>query len=342
MANPVLLWVPLRDGLTGQNRAGEVAATATGPTRFAADGYVAETGTTNEFFNPEAIATTFWTKSAGTTLTAITDDGAGVSTTSIQFTATDAAQGARSNKSSQVAPQANPTLARTFSFDARAVSGSAVWEVYAVEFSAADAVLNSTAVGTVTLIPTWACYAATYTPISGSVAYVVFGIRRPTGAAADLSVMRVDHVQIEQQTFATSYADGSMGTGYAWISTAHASASTRAATALSVEAGVAPASVALRYTPDDGDEAFAYLTGPGAIGPYGTLALAGSVLTLTSSRRTAFSDLLAFDRELTVDEQAALQASPAWSFAALQPRIGGLSRIGPSLSLALARTPGEL
>ena len=39
----------------------------------------------------------------------------------------------------------------------------------------------------------------------------------------------VDGVQLEQKTYCTSFAAGSMGTGYSWGSTAHASASTRTA-----------------------------------------------------------------------------------------------------------------
>ncbi len=45
----------------------------------------------------------------------------------------------------------------------------------------------------------------------------------------------VDAVQVEQGTYPTSYLDGSLGEGYAWTGTPHASASTRAAGRLQVE-----------------------------------------------------------------------------------------------------------
>ena len=41
-------------------------------------------------------------------------------------------------------------------------------------------------------------------------------------------VLHIDAVQVEQKAYATSYCDGSLGTGYTWAGTAHASASTRA------------------------------------------------------------------------------------------------------------------
>jgi len=43
-----------------------------------------------------------------------------------------------------------------------------------------------------------------------------------------------DAAQIEEKGYATSYADGSLGPGYTWAGTAHASASTRAATTLNL------------------------------------------------------------------------------------------------------------
>lgn len=43
------------------------------------------------------------------------------------------------------------------------------------------------------------------------------------------STIHIDGVQLERGSTATSYIDGSLGTGYAWTGTAHASTSTRAA-----------------------------------------------------------------------------------------------------------------
>lgn len=46
----------------------------------------------------------------------------------------------------------------------------------------------------------------------------------------------IDAVQVEQQDCATSYCDGSLGTGYAWTGAAHASTSTRTATDVDLDA----------------------------------------------------------------------------------------------------------
>lgn len=47
------------------------------------------------------------------------------------------------------------------------------------------------------------------------------------GGAQTSDVFYVDRAQVEEKDHATSYCDGSLGTGYSWASTAHASASTR-------------------------------------------------------------------------------------------------------------------
>ncbi len=49
--------------------------------------------------------------------------------------------------------------------------------------------------------------------------------------AAD-KTMYVDGMQLEEKTYATSYADGTLGTGYAWTDTGHESTSTRTADTL--------------------------------------------------------------------------------------------------------------
>jgi hypothetical protein len=48
--------------------------------------------------------------------------------------------------------------------------------------------------------------------------------------AARASTFYLDGVQVEKKAYATSYCDGSLGTGYAWTGSAHASASTREST----------------------------------------------------------------------------------------------------------------
>ena len=58
-----------------------------------------------------------------------------------------------------------------------------------------------------------------------------------------------DGAQVEAKSYATSYCDGTLGTGYAWTGTAHNSTSTRAASSASLDpAGIlAPGSGALAF-----------------------------------------------------------------------------------------------
>jgi hypothetical protein len=56
-------------------------------------------------------------------------------------------------------------------------------------------------------------------------------------ASAAAPSFYADCAQIEKKPYATSYCDGSLGTGYTWAGTAHASASTRALTTLKVDEG---------------------------------------------------------------------------------------------------------
>ena len=54
--------------------------------------------------------------------------------------------------------------------------------------------------------------------------YIVIG----NLGSANTFDMHLDALQIEYKPYATPYADGDMGEGYAWTGTAHASTSTRA------------------------------------------------------------------------------------------------------------------
>ena len=58
----------------------------------------------------------------------------------------------------------------------------------------------------------------------GTVAKATAKIKAAAAVAVDFVI---DCVQLEQKAYATSYCDGSIGTGYAWSGTAHASSSTR-------------------------------------------------------------------------------------------------------------------
>jgi hypothetical protein len=82
-----------------------------------------------------------------------------------------------------------------------------------------------------------------------------------------------DAAQIEEKSYATSYCDGSLGSGYTWAGTAHASASTRASTQVQSTTNVASkvgsltgSAVMMVYQTDQDRSA----TQPLLIGTYGT------------------------------------------------------------------------
>ena len=126
-------------------------------------------------------------------------------------------------------------------------------------------------------------------------------------------------VQVEKQPIPTSLAAGSLGSGYSWAGTAHASASTRAATTISIPSATFPASLAVRYSADGGYSLqHAYLTAPGNFGEYGTVAHSGGNIVI-SARKLGFllEGVRADARVLTSAEKARLEAQESWSFAGL-------------------------
>jgi hypothetical protein len=67
-------------------------------------------------------------------------------------------------------------------------------------------------------------------------ARATFVVARVTTPITNAVTFWADAAQLEQKSYATSYCDGSLGTGYTWAGTAHASASTRAVTIISAQA----------------------------------------------------------------------------------------------------------
>jgi hypothetical protein len=78
---------------------------------------------------------------------------------------------------------------------------------------------------TITLSDTWTRTTFSFNVTNASAAFVQFIARTPTQQA---STMYADGIQVEQKGYATSFTDGSLGSGYAWTGTANASTSTRA------------------------------------------------------------------------------------------------------------------
>ena len=113
----------------------------------------------------------------------------------------------------------------------RAVAGSPAVQLKVVEYGAGGTWLAETASGAVTLNDTWQRISVTRTFNQASVQYV--GLRLQTNSAQAVT-FATDGAQIEAKAYATSYCDGSLGTGYSWASTAHASTSTRTATSVRV------------------------------------------------------------------------------------------------------------
>ena len=86
----------------------------------------------------------------------------------------------------------------------------------------------SLAVGTSALTTTYADVGGGWTRLTGTV--LGTGITMPYGVQVGVGkTIYVDGIQLEQKSYSTTYADGSMGTGYAWGGTANNSSSTRTA-----------------------------------------------------------------------------------------------------------------
>ncbi len=116
-------------------------------------------------------------------------------------------------------------------------------------------VVNATKVSSaaVTLTTTWQRISVVATTGAGGTDSRVY-IETPPGAGPDVT-FQIDGVQAERTDYATSYCDGSLGTGYSWSGTAHASTASRAAGRLRASAAgcnAARGAVALWWRPDAG------------------------------------------------------------------------------------------
>lgn len=108
---------------------------------------------------------------------------------------------------------------------------------------------NGSASSTIALTDAWTRFSTPVLTTDGAktVNLLVLSVRV---ADANATVFYADAMQVEAKIAATSYADGSLGAGYAWTGTAHASSSTRAATGLGVVTAIG--SGAVRYLPAQG------------------------------------------------------------------------------------------
>jgi hypothetical protein len=186
-----------------------------------------ERATTNLVTNPSfEVDTTGWTASSTTVARVTTDGFIGSACATVTLTADSTAAHARVAHTISGA-----TTGRVFtgSVYVKAATASDVGETCGVLIgeiggAAADAY---SAFGTVILTTTWQRVEKTYTLVEDdrtSVRLLVYP-SRVGGLTGDAILL--DAAQLEELAIATSYADGTLGTGYAWTGTAHASTSTR-------------------------------------------------------------------------------------------------------------------
>lgn len=239
VVEPTLL-LPLDGDLAGEDRDGPITATGVGALRFV-DGYASgseaalvEEGTTNLVTNPSA------------------ETGASGWNNYLMDPVTQVAGGHSGSYAFQAASHGNSvgyayifvsvTPGNAFSAQlAMKGSGASIGKDARLRVEWLDG--SFVGVGSPSM--------STATPLTGDfVEHVVEGLTVPAGAAwaqvgpyfdsfalASGEVVVWDAVQAETKAYATTYADGSLGPGYSWSGTAHASASTRTYTSLTVPIG---------------------------------------------------------------------------------------------------------
>lgn len=308
--NPILTSLLLRDSLQGRDRDGVFSATATGPVRYLDEdglaGYWAEEGSTNLFSNP---VTGNGTTGLNTALSDRAFDVVPVPaalpgwlgplvTHCFRATATgDQGSATSVFLSQEITFTANPFAAQVMVYVPTAFSAPSI------QFTAtnlAGATIQPTAVD-MGIRDQWQLVANTrFTPaadLAGSLQLLQSG-----GWLTDEEIYFVC-IQYEQKAYSTSPAAGSFGSGYSWASTAHASASTRAATDLSVPCPL-PGSLIVRYWDGAAWQAH-YTTSLGAFGTYGSLSHDGTSLHLSvSSHELVVRDLLIYDAPLSDAQRA--------------------------------------
>jgi hypothetical protein len=103
--------------------------------------------------------------------------------------------------------------------------------IYAYDANDVGGTAKTATITSVTPLGSWVRLSVTVT-MSASPGNLVVRLYSPQGT------IYWDSVQVEKKICTTSYCDGSLGTGYAWSGTAHASTSTRAATEVNLDAQV--------------------------------------------------------------------------------------------------------
>ena len=222
------------DTVTVLEQYGPVApTTATQPLRYPpvkyGDGVFVEEGTTNLITNPSfETNTTGWT-GAGTapTLTRSTARSF-VGSASLLVTWPAAAAQASVVLWNNLAA----TISQTYTISVWVYVPTGSPAVSLGYYDGANHIL-----ATSTLFDRWQRLTGTFT--AGFTGTHGVGIYNAATATAGQSCY-VDAVQAENKTYSTSFCDGSLGSGYAWTGTAHASTSTRAAGRLKLPLSLTP------------------------------------------------------------------------------------------------------
>lgn len=227
-----------------------------------------EEGTTNLLLNPsaEVDATTGCTVLAGAT---ITRETAYAALGSACFKIVTPNVVANEGIALLSATGLGVTTARPYAGSMR-LRGSGTVKVE-VQIVYTDASSTFSVATNVTLTDAWQEIKDVVATASGTktVTYVALIVRTPTQQAATIYL---DCGQVEDnKTYSTSYTDGSLGTGYAWAGTPHASASTRANTSvtfnptnrLSLAKGEVAARALFDYNPGNAHYVFSHISGGG-------------------------------------------------------------------------------
>jgi hypothetical protein len=321
---------------TGQLASGTVVVSRNGSTRLlgfeGGNGWFIEAGNTNKLLNPSIESTTiseYVVQGTGTvgrsTVTAL------LGTASLHvITWGAAASGVSTNKNYLTA-----TPGSTYTFSAYAKgTGTVRIRLFSVRADGVTGAGDDTYSGNTTLSPGgWTRITHTLTTANALTAFICARVEVSTAAASDYYL---DALQLESGAVATSYTDGSRGTGYAWTGTANQSASTRATGTLSFPLA-SFASMYIRY--GEGLSVYsAHLTGAGSFGTSGTVAHSAGTVTISSISGMTVGPILFYSTLLTADEIDLLDSTPTaelnWDTLVSWPATIGSTGSGGSIAIA--------
>jgi len=191
-----------------------------------------EDAATNLVENPSVeVDTTYYTLAgAGTTITRITTDAVRGDACLEVVVADVAGAGVVIHNTTRIPVDASSDY--TFTAYLRVVGEPSYAGQLGITWRDAGGGVLSTSTQAATITNGWLRYQIT----AESPATAAFASPAFTRAGTGVHTYHLDAVQFEKSAFATSYIDGSLGTGYAWTGTAHASTSTRAATTANLDA----------------------------------------------------------------------------------------------------------